>query len=112
MEEAVNYSDKIINMAIDYAPKILMAILMLIIGFWVIKKITNYLLIALQQNGKLDETLAKFISSIASVAMKIMLLLAVAAKFGIPTTSFIAILSALNVGIGLALNGSRLAHEL
>ena len=54
----------------------------------------------------MDESLSKFISSLASVAMKVMLLLSVASMFGVSTTSFVAILGALTVGIGMALNGS------
>ncbi len=104
--DVAKYTDNIIGKAIDYAPSILMALFMLIIGFWIISKISKILLSTLQSKANIDETLAKFLTSIASVAMKIMLLLAVASKFGIPTTSFIAILSALTVGIGLALNGS------
>ncbi len=104
--DVAKYTDSIISKAIDYAPSILMALFMLIIGFWIISKISKLLLTTLQSKSNIDETLAKFLTSIASIAMKIMLLLAVASKFGIPTTSFIAILSALTVGIGLALNGS------
>lgn len=96
---------KIMDMAIAYAPKVLLALLTLIIGFWVISKITGYLKRVMKLRG-MDETLSNFLASLASIAMKVMLLLSVAAQFGVNTTSFIAILGALMVGIGMALNGS------
>ena len=96
---------KITDMAIAYAPKVLLALLTLVIGFWIIGKIVKILSRSLERSG-MDVSLNKFLSSIASVAMKVMLLLSVASMFGISTTSFIAILGALMVGIGMALNGS------
>jgi len=60
---------------------------------------------AIKSSG-VDKTLAKFLSSLLNIVLKIMLLLSVASMFGINTTSFIAIFSALMVGIGMALNGT------
>ncbi len=96
---------KITDMAIEYAPKVLMALLTLIIGFWIIGKIVKFLEKALNRSD-MDVSLSKFLSSIASVLLKIMLLFSVASMFGIDTTSFVAIFGALMVGIGMALNGS------
>lgn len=92
-------------MTIEYAPKVLLAILTLIIGFWIIKRITRVLGKSIESKG-MDTSLAKFLMSVVDVLLKVMLLLSVAGMFGINTTSFIAILGALMVGIGMALNGS------
>ena len=97
--------EKLMDMAIGYAPKVLMAIVTLIIGFWIISKIVGYLRKIMKNRG-MDETLGNFLASMASIGMKVMLLLSVAAQFGVNTTSFVAILGALMVGIGMALNGS------
>jgi small conductance mechanosensitive channel len=101
--------DKIIKqvtgMAIEYAPKVLMAIVTLIIGLWLIKKIMKWAAPQIEKSTK-DETLAGFLSSILGAILKVMLLLSVASMFGVDTTSFIAIFGALMVGIGMALNGS------
>ena len=96
---------KWIDMAMAYAPKVLMALLTLIIGFWIIGKIVGALKRVMTSRG-LEDTLVNFLSSLASIAMKVMLLLSVAAQFGVNTTSFLAIIGALMVGIGMALNGS------
>ena len=96
---------KLMDMAIGYAPKVLLAILTLIIGFWIISKIVGYLKKVMNRR-EMDDTLANFLASLSSIAMKVMLLLSVAAQFGVNTTSFVAILGALMVGIGMAMNGS------
>ncbi len=103
--EVTSAVEKYTNMALEFAPTIALALLTLIIGFWIIKKIVSFASIAIQRSG-MDETLSNFLASIISIALKIMLLLSVASMFGINTTSFIAIFSALMVGIGMALNGT------
>ncbi len=96
--------DKLTELSANYVPKILLALLTLFIGFWIIKKIINLTKIGIQKTG-VDETLAKFISSLVNIGLKVMLFLAVAGMFGVNTTSFIAIISALMVGVGMAMNG-------
>jgi len=97
--------DKIMNLVASQLPSVLMAFLILIVGFWIISILSKYIKRAIAKAG-IDATLAKFLSSVIVTALKIMLLLSVASKFGINTTSFVAILGALTVGIGMALNGS------
>lgn len=91
-------------MGIEYAPKVVAALLTLIVGFWIIKKIVVLANMAIQKAG-MDETLSKFLSGLVNIALKLMLFLSVAGMFGVNTTSFIAIISALMVGIGMAMNG-------
>jgi len=89
----------------EYAPKLIGAILTLIIGFWIIGLVTNFIRKLMEKNN-VDETVTPFIISLINVGLKIMLLLAAAGMFGIETTSFIAIFSALAFAIGMALQGS------
>ena len=96
---------KVTELAVEYAPKVALAVVTLIIGNWIIKRVMNWVSPKLTQSTK-DETLATFLSSILGALLKIMLLLSVASMFGVDTTSFIAIFGALMVGIGMALNGS------
>jgi len=98
-------SDKAITLAIEYTPKVLMALATLVIGFWVIKRIIKISERGIVATG-MDETLSKFLASLLNIVLKIMLLLSVAGMFGVNTTSFIAIFSALMVGVGMALNGT------
>lgn len=93
------------SMLTAYAPKVLGAILTLFIGFTIAGWITGAFRKILKRND-VDATLIPFLSSIVSVAIKVMVLLAVAGMFGIETTSFIAIFSALAFAVGMALQGS------
>jgi len=99
------YSDKATLMFVNYAPKVILAIITLIIGLWIIKKIVVVGEKGFRRGG-IDETLAKFFASLISIGLKVMLFLSVAGMFGVNTTSFIAVFSALMIGIGMALNGT------
>lgn len=88
-----------------YAPKVLGAVATLIIGFWIVGVISKWVKKSLQKNLQ-DESVAPFLTSLVSVGLKVLVLLSVAGMFGIETTSFIAIFSAVAFAIGLALQGS------
>lgn len=103
--EAQNYLQKFMDMAVEYAPSVLVAILTLIIGFWIIGWITKLLRNTLRKRG-VDESITPFLVSLVSVGLKVLLLLSVASKFGVETTSFVAILGAMAFAIGMALQGS------
>ncbi len=97
--------EKGIEMGMAYAPKVLLAILTLVVGFWIIKRIVSFSTKAILHSG-MNLTLTNFVSSLIGMGLKVMLLLSVAGMFGVNTTSFIAIFSALMVGVGMALNGT------
>jgi len=97
--------DKLAGLATEYLPKVVGALLTLVIGFWIIGRITHAISNGMNRRG-IDETVRPFLTSLVNVGMKIMLLLAVAGMFGIETTSFVAIFGALAFAVGLALQGS------
>lgn len=105
MENYQGYIDTAVEMLIQYAPKALLAIFTLIIGLWIIKYIVKGMGKALEKS-KVDESLKKFLGSLFSVILKILLLISVASMIGIETTSFIAIMGAAGLAVGLALQGS------
>lgn len=98
------YFDQAVEMVMEYLPQLVLAIVTLFIGLWLI----NRLLAAVDRSvGKrFDPTLSKFVKSIASVGLKILLLVSVAGMVGIETTSFIAVLGAAGLAVGLALQGN------
>lgn len=102
-----NYFDpkEIGSMVMNYAPKVVGAILVLIIGFWIAGRITSAAKNAMAKQG-MDVSLQGFLGSLVSVALKVMVLLAVAGMFGVETTSFVAVFGALAFAIGMALQGS------
>lgn len=89
----------------EYTPKVIGAILTLIIGFWIIGMIVNGVK-RLMKSRDVDATIQPFLASLISVGLKVMLLLSVAEMFGVETTSFVAIFGALAFAIGMALQGS------
>lgn len=103
-DHAAVYYDQAIELTMAYGPKFILAILTLIIGLWLIKRLVKTA--DRHFTSKADPTLGQFMSSVASVLLKAMLLIAVASMIGIETTSFIAVLGAAGLAVGLALQGS------
>ena len=96
---------KMTELLTEYAPKVVGAILTLIIGFWIIGMITRSVKNMMAKRG-IDETIRPFLASLVNVGLKVMLLLSVAGMFGVETTSFVAIFGAMAFAIGMALQGS------
>ena len=103
-DQIQSYTQKIIDLAIVYGPKLLLAIIVLIIGLWIIKLINKGLNKAMEK-GDVDISLRKFLGSLAGILLKVLLLISVASMIGIATTSFVAILGAAGLAVGLALQG-------
>lgn len=105
MEDTQVWIDKAINFVTDYGPKIIGAILIYIIGSWIIKKLTN-MLERVMMKKDYDEALQKFLSNLVGWALKVFLIIVVISKLGVETTSFAAVIAAAGLAIGLALQGS------
>lgn len=99
------YYEKIITYTTTYGVQFLLALLVLIIGLWIVGKLTRLLQRQLETNLN-DITLAKFLSNGFNIALKVMLVISVASMIGIQTTSFIAVLGAAGLAVGMALQGS------
>lgn len=97
--------DKGYNLIVDFGPKLIAAILIWIIGNWIIKMMLKGLTKAMNK-GNYDESLKKFLLNLTTWALKIILIIAVLSQVGIETTSFAAIIAAAGLAIGLALQGS------
>jgi small conductance mechanosensitive channel len=103
--EAGIWLDRGLDFASEFGPKIIGAILIWIIGSWVIKSI-------LKQTGKLmekrgyEKSLQKFLLNLLGWSFKIVLVVTILGALGIETTSFAAILASAGLAVGLALQGS------
>ncbi|MDD3054708.1 MAG: mechanosensitive ion channel [Aliarcobacter sp.] len=89
-----------------YTFSLVMALLVFIIGKWVVNKIVDILGTVLRKVKGMDETLIKFLENIVYYALMIIVLLTALGKLGVETTSFLAILGAAGLAIGLALKDS------
>jgi|SRR5690606_31804715 len=105
MEDFQTYWDKISGLVIEYGANLLLAILVLIIGLWLIKKIVKTTSRAMEKRN-VDPSLRPFLTSIIGVLLKIMLVISVAGMVGVEMTSFVAVLGAAGLAVGLALQGS------
>jgi len=85
--------------------KLIAAIVILIIGRIVVKLIRK-LILRVMNKRKIDETISTFVSSLTYSALWIFVILAALSQVGIQTTSFMAIIGAAGLAIGLALQGS------
>lgn len=111
MREPVNtqnvetYFERVLNIIVDYSPRLISAFLILFIGLYIIRFINRFVRkIMIKRNY--DITLSQFLADILLWAMRILLFVSFISKLGIESTSFVAILGAMGLAIGLALQGS------
>lgn len=105
MDKMETLSLKAYELGLEYAPKLALAILTLIIGLWVIRILSRLLKLSMNKS-KVDPTLIPFMNSLATWLLKLLLFISVASMLGIATTSFVAVLGAAGLAVGLALQGS------
>lgn len=97
--------NKATELALVYGPKLISSIIVLIVGLWVIKGVTRGVRTAMDSKD-IDPSLKPFIVSIVNVLLKVMLAISVLGMLGIQMTSFIAVLGAAGLAIGMALSGT------
>lgn len=104
-ENTAEVAATLIDLSILYAPRVLLALVTLVVGLWIVNRVVN-LMVRGMEARKIEATLAGFLRNVANIGLKALLLLSVASMVGIETTSFIAVLAAAGLAIGLALQGS------
>ena len=100
-----NLLDQFNNIVYTYGPKLLGALAVLIIGNFVIKLMMNSFS-KMMDKRKTDASLKPFLRSLISILLKTMLVISVLGMLGVQMTSFIAILGAAGLAVGLALSGT------
>jgi len=108
MEKLNNYGEiakEYANKFIDYLPTLIGAIVLLLVGLWVIKLIVKYLT-RLFEKKDYDPTLEKFTVNAASWGLKILLFVLVITQLGVESASLVAAIGAAGLAVGLALQGS------
>ncbi|WP_088342427.1 mechanosensitive ion channel family protein [Robiginitalea sediminis] len=105
MEEAQIWWDKAVDFAADYGPRVLGALLIWIIGAWVIKRLVRALR-RMMNKSTYDESLQRFLLNLLTWALRVVLILVVIQKLGVDVTTFAAVIAAAGLAVGLALQGS------
>ena len=94
------------EMAVTYGMSVIGAIIILIAGLWFAGFTKRSIKKLLDRSAKMDQTVSIFISSLARYGVIAVTLLAVLDRFGIETTSLVALIGAMGLAIGLALQGT------
>jgi small conductance mechanosensitive channel len=105
VEQLVKVSEAWLPVVLEYSGKLTLALITFLIGWWLVGRLTASIsrLLSMRQ---VDRALGSFIGSLVSIVLKVLLLISVASMVGVETTSFIAMIGAAGLAIGLALQGS------
>ncbi|MBG6133491.1 small conductance mechanosensitive channel [Aquimarina sp. EL_43] len=105
MEKAQEWFNYGIELAKEFGPKLITAILIYIIGSWVIKKLISSVR-QVMSKSKYDESLQKFLLNLLTWSLKVFLIILVISRLGVDVTTFAAVIAAAGLAVGLALQGS------
>ncbi len=100
-----DFLNRVYAMLLQFAPKVVLAVILLWGGSWIINRAVDAVAKTMRAR-RVDATIRPFFTSMVNVLLKAMLAISVAGLFGIQTTSFVAIFGAASLAIGLALQGS------
>lgn len=105
MEKFQEILQSLYGLIVRYGMKFLMALVVLIVGLIVIKWITKAM-VRMMKKGSVNDSLIPFLKSLTNIMLKAMLVISVMGMVGIQMTSFIAVLGAAGLAVGLALQGT------
>ncbi len=105
MEKAQEWANYGLDLAKEFGPKLITAILIYIVGSWIIKKIVGTTR-KVMLKSKYDQSLQKFLLNLISWTLKVFLIILVISRLGVDVTTFAAVIAAAGLAIGLALQGS------
>ncbi|WP_432671824.1 mechanosensitive ion channel family protein [Flavobacterium sp. SM2513] len=104
-EDIQRYTEQFISALVSYAPSLISAFILLFVGLYLVRLINRFVR-RIMIKRDYDPTLSKFLADILLWTMRIILFVAVIGQLGIGTSSFVAILGAMGLAIGLSLQGS------
>jgi small conductance mechanosensitive channel len=104
-EQVTEYANSFVKVLIDYSPKLVSAFIILFIGIYSIRLI-NRIIKRVMIKRELDPTLTKFLADILNWVLRVLLFVTFISNLGIETSSFVAILGAMGLAVGLSLQGS------
>ena len=103
--QLTGYADTFIKELIDYSPKIISAFIILFVGLYSIRLI-NRIIRKTMVKRDLDPTLTTFLADVLLWILRVLLFVAIISKLGVESSSFVAILGAMGLAVGLSLQGS------
>ena len=104
-DQITDYANTFIKVLIDYSPRLISAFIILFAGLYIIRLINRFIR-RIMAKRNLDPTLTRFLADILLWVLRIILFVSFISKLGIETSSFVAILGAMGLAVGLSLQGS------
>ncbi|HAS36758.1 MAG TPA: mechanosensitive ion channel protein MscS [Flavobacteriales bacterium] len=105
MEMVDTYAQKGMDLLWVWGPKVLGALIFLVIGLWVVSRITK-MSSKMMKRRNIDENLQPVLKGILNMMLKVLVVVSFIGMLGIEATSFVAILGAAGFAIGMALSGT------
>lgn len=105
MENVNTYWEQYSPLIVEYGTNLIYALVVLLIGLWIVKMITGSVK-KMMLKSKMDDSLVPFLSSLVNTLLKVMVVISALGMLGIEMTSFIAILGAAGLAVGMALSGT------
>ncbi len=103
---AMEFFAGFIDRAAAFLPSVIGALIVLVLGLWIAGRVKKVAGRAMERTGKIDATLSSFLSSLIYYGLIALVLITTLGIFGVPTTSFAAIIGAAGLAIGLSLQGT------
>jgi len=103
---AMTFLQGLAEKAASFLPSVVGALIVLVIGLWIAGKIKHLVAAGMSRTGRIDATLAGFLSSLVYYGLIVLVIITTLGIFGVPTTSFAAVIGAAGLAIGLALQGT------
>lgn len=104
------YQDLIVSTATDVGIKVLAAIVFWVIGRWLIGTAVSLIRRALEKQ-KMDPTVLRYVGSVITVTLNVLLVIGILGYFGIQTTTFAALIAAAGVAVGVAWSVGKLCRR-
>lgn len=105
-EDAITFVEENVDWAIALGTNVVIAIAILVAAYWISGRVKSWLSRVGDNNAEIDDTLFTFLGSLAQYLILALAVIFVLNRFGIQTTSLVALLGAAGLAIGLALQGT------
>ena len=104
-DQLSEYANTFLKVLIDYTPKLISALIILFVGLYAIRLINRFIRRVMFKRN-LEPTLTKFLADILLWVLRVILFVTFIEKLGVGNSSFVAILGAMGLAVGLSLQGS------
>src|SRR5262249_23527841 len=105
-QQWTNAANTLVALATTYGLRVIGAIIILIAGWWAASLLNSFIVRLCARSARIDRTVTLFLANGARYLALVLTFSAVLSTFGVATTSFVALIGALGLAIGLALQGT------